>query len=119
MLELELSRKALKAFIEEGIKFATEERVYGLTRRDTEKLRAVSDTLEHVAFGQWTYSNAVSCGCPAVEAGLYDPDRASTGRMEVSAFANRFDNCVVDHLIDKGVLGIQTERAEGVIYVKD
>lgn len=107
MFETNLPRNVLRAFIEEGISAGINRRSGfksdDLTDEDAGKLREVGKTVPHVAYGGWWVSNNISCGCPAVEAGLSDKD-GNYKNEGVHEFAGTFDEFVVKYLLDEKIL---------------
>jgi hypothetical protein len=72
---------------------------YRLTVRERSALIAVPHASTHVTWGSWHVENGVTCGCPAVEAGLATED-GQTDSLAVTVFVDNFDQQVNLHLAD-------------------
>jgi hypothetical protein len=100
---MNVRRSDLIAAIEQAIG-----KTEGLTVAEAQKLRIVS----------WTATELGTCystGCPAVVAGLYDPDAKPDERRVACEWASSFDDALMKRLASRDAHAYAYEETYGVV----
>jgi hypothetical protein len=118
MFEVKCTRSELRKMVSGAI-----ERVRGIRKRENiitpdeeAKLLHVADVMPHVAFGTWFVENEVTCGCPAVEAGLATL-HGHCEHVGIAEFTGIFDTAADEFVRDKGSYD-HTVIGSGVLIVE-